>query len=118
MTSPRGVVLGRPQQSAAGARADPTRGYLCIHRGLWGGQPGNKPGWLGLLAQGGWRTQAGKQQVCRVGASPPVPQTLRPSCGSISGSQPGSVQPQTALPQTKRQCKVHEQGTNTRPALV
>ena len=54
-TLPRGVVLGWPQKSAIGARADPARHYLCVHRGLRGRQPGNKPGRLVLHAHGGWR---------------------------------------------------------------
>lgn len=55
MTLPYGVVLGQPQKNAAGARADPGRHYPCIHWGLWGKQPGNKPGWLVLHVHGGWR---------------------------------------------------------------
>lgn len=52
---PGAVVLGWPQKSAAGPRADPAGHHLCTHHGLWGRQPGNKPGRLVLHAQGGWR---------------------------------------------------------------
>ena len=87
MTLPRGVVLGRAPKSTAGASTAPARHYPCVHRGWWGTQPADKPGRLVLTCQ------AGRERVCGVGASPPAPQALRPSHGSVSGRPSGEALP-------------------------